>query len=343
MIRKATRQDVARRAGVSGATVSRVYNHPDQVEAATRSLVLECARELGFVPDRNAMALRKRRSGVVLLVEIPGQYEYDWAEQREYHALSGEIVRSLMHRAGSGWGSPDRLPGGIQSLQLLSLDNLDDIPRLASQLDFDGILGFGIDSIAAARALEGLGKPVVVCHHTEEIDGVHRVATDNRAGGALSARCLWDRGGRRAVFAGDWFDRVGSHRRRLEGFRQAWPGPAPELLDHCLGIAAGRRLGRQLARRIRSGQVDCIGAVNDLTALGLYQGLQDEGLRVPGDCLICGYDNLPLFRDLCGLPTVEAHLGAIYLQALETLAGLIESPARPAPPRCTTIQPELVG
>lgn len=329
------------RAGVSGATVSRVYNHPDQVDEGTRELVLSCARDLGFVPDRNAALLRRRQSGLVLLAELPWQYEYDWAEQREYHALTGDIMRELMHRTARDWTHPDRLGGGIQSVQLLGMQDPVETRDLPNRMAFDGIIGFGMDTPAAAASLAALGKPFVACHHTENLEGFHRVSTDNRAGGALAAGYFRSRGCRKAVYAGDWFDRVGSHRRRLEGFRAAW-GEAAVPVAACLGVDAGRAEGRRLAAEVKEGRVDCIACVNDLTALGIRQGLAECGVEAPRDCLVCGYDNLPLFREATGLPTVDAHLALVYRTALDMLADLLDETSAKEP-RHIPVAPELMA
>jgi DNA-binding LacI/PurR family transcriptional regulator len=65
--------------------------------------------------------------------------------------------------------------------------------------------------------------------------------------------------------------------------------------------------------------------VNDLTALGLIQGLAREGVRVPQDLTVVGYDNLVLTEvHEAGLPTVEAHLPRLYVRALDVLIQMVQ-------------------
>jgi len=332
MAGKCTRQDVALKAGVSGATVSRVYNHPDKVDPLTRDKVKEAASLLGFVPDPHAQALRSRKSGAILLVEISGQSPYDWPDIREYHTLYGNILRGLLHLADPS----------LERFIPVQLSSPKEIKRLSQELDFDGILGFGIETEACAQALYNLGKPAVLCHHTENLSPYARVSTDNRLGGRLVAEHLGKLGAQKGLFVGKYLDSVGSHQRRREGFFEAWQGRSIASFEGCLGVKEGIEAGKHLAADIKSGNYDALGAVNDLTALGLLQGLREEGLEVGKDFLLCGYDNLPLFQDISGLPTVEAHLPEVYQEALILLRqGLSNKELRfrePAP----CIAPSLV-
>ncbi|MEJ2665356.1 MAG: LacI family DNA-binding transcriptional regulator [Spirochaetia bacterium] len=67
---KISRKQVARLAGVSETTVSRVYNNPERVDSAKVERVLKTARDLGYVPDKAASALRRKGTGIILFLEI---------------------------------------------------------------------------------------------------------------------------------------------------------------------------------------------------------------------------------------------------------------------------------
>jgi len=311
MVKRATRQDVAQTAGVSGATVSRVYNSPDLVDHATIERVKRAAEALGFVPDKHAAALRRGTSGTLLFVEIEAGPTYRWPSQRAYQSLYGEIVRAVLHSVqGSPW-----------SLQLVSLASPDQIATL-DHTDFAGILGFDVTDQPVASALAALGRPVVCCHHGDHLAGVSTVTTDNRAGGALQANFLKSQGHTRVAYVTGLTDEVRSHRLRREGFVEAL---APTtVVDHSVGYAEGRQTGRAAAAAVRRGEVDAFACVNDLTALGLVQGLAAEGLEVPHDVAVVGYDNLVLTGLVgSGLPTVEARLPEVYTRALAVLSNLV--------------------
>lgn len=311
MSKRVTRQDVAVKAGVSGATVSRVYNNPSLVDKATVEKVRSAAAVLGFVPDKNASALRRRSSGTLLFVEIEEGQAYRWPSQKAYQSLYGEIVRAVIHS----------IQGSSLNLQLVSLACGADIPTLARYGDFAGILGFDVTDQASASALAALGRPVVCSHHGDHLTGVSTVTTDNRAGGELQARLLRDGGHTSVAYVTGMKDEVRSHRLRWEGFEATL---RPELvLDGFLGYAEGQRAGKLLAPEVRKGAVTAFACVNDLTALGVIQGLAAEGIAVPGEVSVVGYDNLVLTGLIGqGLPTIEARLPLVYTRALEVLAAL---------------------
>jgi DNA-binding LacI/PurR family transcriptional regulator len=300
---RVTRQDVALSAGVSGATVSRVYNHPDLVDAETRERVRSAAEALGFVPDKHASALRRRSSGTLLFVEIEDE-GYRWPGQKAYMSLYGEIVRAVLHAAQT---TPFQL-------QLVSVAPAD-IPTL-SRFDFAGILGFDVVEQRWADALAAFGRPVVCCHHGDHLTGVSTVTTDNRGGGVLQAGHL---AGHSAVaYVTGLRDEVRSHRLRWEGFASA---VEPRLvIDGGVGYAAGRQAAVRLAPLAASGEITAAACVNDLTALGLLDGLTARGISAPGVFAVVGYDNL-LADGLLGhaLPTIDAQLPEVYTRALALL------------------------
>lgn len=314
MGKRATRQDVALAAGVSGATVSRVYNTPALVDKATIDRVRACAAQLGFVPDKNAAALRRKSNGSLLFVEIeePG---YHWPSQRAFQSLYGEIVRAVLHANQDS----------SFSLQLVALPSAQAIPTLDRFGAFAGILGFDVTDQATASALAALGRPVVCAHHGDHLTGVSTVTTDNREGGRLQARYLAGRGLRSVAYVTGMQDQLRSHQLRREGFFETLE-PAV-VLDGFVGYAEGMRAGRQLAAEVRRGALEAFACVNDLTALGVIQGLAAEGLSVPQDAAVVGYDNLVLTGLLGpGLPTVEARLPVVYTRALEVLSALANGP-----------------
>lgn len=304
MSSKVTRQDVALAAGVSGATVSRVYNHPELVDAATIGKVRTAAETLDFVPDKHAAALRRRSSATLLFVEIEDNAAYRWPGQKAYASLYGGIVRAVLHAVQ---------PTPFQ-LQMVSVTP----ERLSSlnRYDFAGILGFDVTEQRWADALAAHGRPVVCCHHGDHLTGVSTVTTDNKAGGAMQARYLASLGHTEVAYVTSLAG-ARSHRLRWEGFRDTL---APALtLDGVLGFSDGQRAGRDIAAKLRRGEITAFACVNDLTALGVIRELEDQGIRVPGDIAAVGYDNLLLGLFGHDLPTVDARLPEVYARALALL------------------------
>ncbi len=324
-----TRQDVASKAGVSGATVSRVYNSPGLVDAATRERVRAAAAALGFVPDRHAAALRRKTSTTLLLVEIEDSEAYRWPGQRAYQSLYGEIIRGLVHH----------LQTTPWHLELVNLPSSRDLPSLVAGPEFAGILGFDVVTQAVADELAKLGKPVVCAHHGDHLTGVSTVTTDNFAGGALQARWLREQGLVDVAYVTGLSDQVRSHSLRQQGFASVLQ--PLELLATGVGLLEGRQAARSLAPLVKTGRVRAAACVNDLTALGLIQGLASLGLQVPRDVVVLGYDNL-VVTDLfeTRLPTIEARLPLVYEQALDVLIGLVQHPGRETH---LAVIPELAG
>ena len=302
---RSTRQDVALAAGVSGATVSRVYNHPELVDAATLERVRSAADALGFVPDKHAAALRRGSSATLLFLEIEDDTAYRWPGQRAYFSLYGEIVRAMLHAA-------QKTPFTLQMVSLppAGLSSLE-------RFDFAGILGFDVTEQRWADALAAFGKPVVCCHHGDHLTGVSTVTTGNREGGALQAEYLRSRGHGAVAYVTSLAG-VRSHQQRWEGFRDVLQ-PA-FTLDGFLGFADGQRAGQEIAAKVRRGEITAFACVNDLTALGVIRELETQGIQVPRDIAGIGYDNL-LMDGLLGhaLPTVDGRLPEVYTRALSLL------------------------
>jgi LacI family transcriptional regulator len=313
MVKRTTRQDVALAAGVSGATVSRVYNSPQLVESATAERVRSAALALGFVPDKNASALRRGSSSPLLFLEIDDHLGYRWPGQRAYQSLYGEIVRAVVHAAQTR----------PRTLQLVSLPSVDSIGALDQWGDFAGILGFDVADQQTADALAKWGRPVVCCHHGDHLQRVSTVCTDNFAGGVLQARFLLQKNHQRWAYVTGMRSKVRSHQRRWEGFSTL--GEPALLVDDVLGFSEGRLAGGRLASAVRQKTITAIACVNDLTALGVVRGLEAEGIVVPHEVEVVGYDNLVVNGLLGqGIPTIEARLPLVYTKALEVLGNLAD-------------------
>jgi DNA-binding LacI/PurR family transcriptional regulator len=294
-----------------------VYNTPDLVDAATRERVTAAAAELGFVPDRHASALRRKTSTTLLLVEIEGQEAYRWPGQRAYQSLYGEIIRGLVHH----------LQTTPWHLQLVTLPSLETLVPLLTGIDFAGILGFDVTAQNVADALASLGRPVVCAHHGDHLTGVSTVTTDNVAGGRLQAQWMTDRGLKRVAYVTGLSGQVRSHQLRREGFYQVL---SPQfVLESAVGLVEGRAAAQELAALVRAQRVQGIACVNDLTALGVIQGLALHGVRVPTHVVVVGYDNLAVTDLLeAALPSVEARLPQVYERALDVLIAQVRRPGQ---------------
>ena len=316
--RKSCNRDaVAARAGVSSATVSRAFNAPASVAKEKLRRVLQIARELGYFPDRNASALRRRGTGTILLVmawrrDDPGDAAsvYGW--------LYSEAIRSVQ----------ELIDPTLFRLQLAVMHPGESLEKILDKYPCDGVLiGHGLINPALARFLRRLDLPYVCCAQTDRYADLNLCYIDEFAGGRLAAATF-----RARNFTGPahitWLARKpGVCRARWEGYRAGWEGRPVILQDGEPNIQGGYKSALALAPRIRSGEIDCIFVVNDLTAVGVIYALLEQRIRIPADAALIGYDNLPFIHALpIRLATIDISFGRCYARAVGRLLEIMRAP-----------------
>lgn len=315
--------DVARLAGVSHQTVSRVLNEHPNVRPLTRDRVLAAIRELAYRPNAAARTLVTRRT----------------------HTFGVITADTMLYGPTSMLYGFERAAHDSYFVSVASLPALD----RRSMLDaVDRFLGQGIEGIVVIAtvdtAVAALGHvppqvPLVAVGCGTRAS-VTSVAIDNVAGAAAATRYLLSLG-HRSVFHVAGPANCLDARERAEGWRQALreTGAAePALLVGDWSASSGYRLGTQLADDPGLTAVFC---GNDTMALGVIRALAERGLRVPEDVSIIGFDDVPeagYYRP--PLTTVRQDFGEVGRQALSTLVDRM-SGAIPAGPR-VRVAPELI-
>jgi DNA-binding LacI/PurR family transcriptional regulator len=269
--------DVARRAGVSHQTVSRVINDPDSVRSETRERVLTAIRELDYRPNRAARALVTGRTGTI------GVVAYD---TRLYGPASTLHAIQLAAQAAS------------HSVNIVSLDSLergpvfDAVGRLRGQ-GVDGIIIIAPEVAAASALMEiPADLPVVAVEGLMDAP-IPVVAVDQFLGATKATQHLLDLGHRNVwhiAGPGDWYEagaREQGWRVTLEKAGVTPPDPLPGDWSPRSGYDHGREL-------IRSGaDVTAVFVANDQMALGVMRAVREAGLQVPDDVSIVGFDDIP--------------------------------------------------
>jgi LacI family xylobiose transport system transcriptional regulator len=306
---------IAREAGVSAPTVSKVINGRSDVAPDTRRRVESIIRRHGYQkplrPSRRAPLLE------LLFHEL----ESEWALEivRGVERVAGRhqlaVVLTEMHgrrRPGQGWveGALARRPMGVIAV----FSDLD--ASMREQLRARGIPFVVVDPA---------GEPQ---HDTPSIGAT------NWNGGLAATRHLLGLGHRRIAVIGGPAGVLCS-RARVDGFRAAMDEAGapvdPSLVSHGAfsvdeGVATARRL---LARRDRP---TAIITGNDLQALGVYQAAREARLHVPEDLSVVGFDDLPIARWVSPpLTTIRQPLVEMAEAAAELVLGLArgEAPAQP--------------
>jgi DNA-binding LacI/PurR family transcriptional regulator len=316
--------DVAKLAGVSHQTVSRVINGSDHVRAGTRERVLAAMRMLDYRPNSVARALATGKSKTL------GVVSFDTTLYGPASTLFG--IERAAHRAGYF----------VSIVSLLALDRtsvLDAVGRLRTQ-GVDGILVIAPQT-DAARTVAGLPVdiPVVAVEAGPEA-GMPVVAGDSFAGAALATRHLLDLGHRTVWhIAGpsDWHEA----QQRVAGWRSTLEeagAPVPPALAGDWNARSGYELGRRLAA---DPEVTAVFVGNDLIALGLLRVLHEEGRELPAALSVVGFDDMPEAAYFTPpLTTIRQDFTEIGSRGFDLLLDEIESGRRSS--ARVTVPPDLI-
>jgi DNA-binding LacI/PurR family transcriptional regulator len=309
--------DVARRAGVSHQTVSRVLNGHPNVSPETKAEVLAAIRALGYRPNAAARTLVTGRTNVLGVISLDttlyGPASMLYGIERALHPEYFVAVSSL---------AAFERPSLIEAVERSVAQAVAGIIVIAPDVD-------------AAQALRGLAVSVpLVVVGSGDYAPLPSVAIDNRAGAARAARHLLDLGHRTVHHIGgpdNWLDA----RERVEGWRQAlreYGAPEPALERGDWSARSGYEIGQRLAADAGVTAVLC---GNDAMALGFLRAAAERGRRVPRDISVVGFDDVPEAAYYHPpLTTVRQDFGALGVRALHVLMDLITrgGQARPAMP-----------
>jgi LacI family transcriptional regulator len=283
MVRRLTIADVAREAGVSMMTVSRVINNKGAVSAATRQKVQDVIDRLNYRPSGIAHSLATRQTGTLGLVipDVSNSFFADVARGAEHIAYAEGYNIFLCNTEED----PQRELTVMSSLEEKRVDGVVLISRLQSQQLSD--------------ALQHLPTTVLINRQPNKTAGLLAVGTvclDDVAGGQLAVRHLLDRGHRAVGFlAGPVTSYSGQARTQgyLQSLLTAGAPFDPGWKRYCSPTVEG---GQAAARALLAAhpQVTALFCFNDLVAVGALQVCAELGRRVPEDIAVVGYDDIPL-------------------------------------------------
>jgi DNA-binding LacI/PurR family transcriptional regulator len=313
--------DVARLAGVSPITVSRVINGHARVTLETRERVQQAIDELGYRSNMAARTLAGGRSRVLGVISVETEFYgpsntlfgIEAAARAVGHMVSFVTVRDP---------TVDALRSGIDHLSDAHVEGLIVIAPVHEAVRAVGIINPKVPFVVTSGTN---GAPATV-----SIDQVH--------GGRLATAHLLDLGHRTVHHVrGKWGwidadDREDGWRRELKARKL----PVPQVLRGDWGPRSGYEAGRALAA---DPDVTAIFVANDQMTLGLMLALREAGRAVPGDVSVVGFDDIPE-AEFFGTPltTVRQDLREVGRRSVDLLLGTIGGRA----PEQITIEPTLV-
>jgi DNA-binding LacI/PurR family transcriptional regulator len=321
-----TIRQVAHRAGVSTATVSRALSGGGPVSQAAAERVRSAARTLGYEPNRIARSLRVRRTrlAAVLIPDV----------QNPFFTAVVRGVEDVLQ--AEGWtlllGNSD--------------DHADRESRNLATLRAEGAAGVVLvpgQEASAYRSLLGRGLVLVAIDRSPEGLDVDRVTVANVEGARRAVAHLLALGHRRVgLVGGPRGPSTSADRRR--GYEAALAAAGVRRLATLVEEGDFRpQGGRAAVERLlsREPQPTALFVTNDLMTLGAYEALRARGLRVPQDVAVVGFDDAPWAPWLDPpLTTVAQPAYELGRRAAELLLDRLERPARP--PRSVVLEARLV-
>jgi len=323
-----TIKDIAKKAGVSPAAVSKALNGQPDIGEATREKILRISRELGYTPNiiaRNLVMKGNKTLGVLIPdISTP---------------IYPVIFQGINERAGKY---------GYTLLLADTGRDLGNERKFISTMMENRVAGLMVSPVSndVSHIEEAVRNQIPIIYFGGKVnDGMEDyVGVDNYHGALLAVSHLTGLGHRRIVMICDdlntktRFDRVEGYRKGMEE-----KGLAPDVFVDDEGLK-GRECGMAAMTRILRGRREipsAVFALNDLMAIGAMEALDGAGLRVPGDVSVVGYDDIPFASlPMIGLTTVWQPKFQIGETALEQLHQRLKGDGGRGNHK-TILQPEL--
>jgi DNA-binding LacI/PurR family transcriptional regulator len=277
-------KEIAELAGLSTGTVSRALSGSGRVSAKTRSRVMDLADKLGYQPNLLARRLRTQTTKTIGVLIPLGHERQQHLSDPFFNTMTGFLADEL---ADHGY---DVLLSRVIPDNDRWLDGYVDSGRV------DGLIVIGqsnqmpvIDSVAKRY------RPMVVWGGRVSYQNYCVVGSDNRKGGEMAARHLFERGCRRIAYAGpvegpEFGERLAGAQQAHDEMRTG--EPLIQFKSHFEPSAAKDDLLKQF--RSSDKLPDGIVAGSDVTAISVLRALSELHIKVPDEIRVIGYDGLPI-------------------------------------------------
>ncbi|MFM2321117.1 MAG: hypothetical protein RL612_264 [Actinomycetota bacterium] len=303
--KKANIYDVAKIAGVSHQTVSRVMNNHVSIRPTTRDRVLAAMKQLDYQPNLAARSLVTTKSNMLafLVADTVLYGPVGMNNAMERHARqSGYLVVTLSVIPGD----QESLNEALHSLRVLQIE---------------GLVTIALPSESVKLATESFPDIPMVSLDTYDIGNAHAVGIDNFEGGYRATKHLLDLGHKKILHVAGQIDSFEAQSRR-RGYEKAMADSKlkPQVIQGDWTADSGLKIGVDL--NIGVGGYTAIFAANDYLALGLMKALRLRGIEVPRDISLIGFDDIPEATYLTpALTTMRQDFKGLGAAAMNILLG----------------------
>lgn len=270
---------VAERAGVSVNTVSRAINNKSDIKEETKKRILEVTRELGYVRNDTAVALRTRKTGTIGVVIADNKNPFyaevlsgmeEAAREKNYHIILANTQRDYKKEEEA-----------INLLLAKRVDGLLITPVQDRDDDIKNLIDANIPFVVVGRDFENI-----------QVDAIYN---DEIKGGFLATEYLIKKGHKRIALI-DGFLYKSPAKARLEGYKRALGQYRIPLDDSLVSVGdINMEDGYERTRQMLENDLNftAIFTYNDMMAFGSMQAIKEKGLKIPEDIGLVGYDDIP--------------------------------------------------
>lgn len=319
-------EEVAKRAGVSTATVSRVLNNLEIVRPATKAKVLKAIAELNYQPNLHARTLAGGRSNTIGMIasNLENPFFFDVFRSLEAQARMNGYEVVVAHTDYD----PERL---VRSVRLMIGRRVAGLAVVVSEMD-----------PALIKELQAARTPCVFYDVGKPQERMTNIRVNYRHGIERLVEYLHDLGHRRLAFVGHHTSLAPTSERET-AFVTTVRKFAPEIEWRTETDRDSFEGGRMAALRLLAAGFEptAIVCVNDIMAVGVMRALREKGLRIPEDVSVTGFDNIRL-AEYCEPPLTTVHILRDEVGRL-AFAALVPNKDMPhVPGHEIVIEPEVV-
>ncbi|MHB1688418.1 MAG: LacI family DNA-binding transcriptional regulator [Ignavibacteriaceae bacterium] len=315
-----TIKDVAKMAKVSIATVSLVIHNHNRISQKTKDKVLEAIQTLNYHPSHSARGLVKRNSGNIGFILTDDHFlrtEPFYTHifiGTEFEAHENEFY-VLLTTVNSDFSANDNLP------------------RFILERNVDGLIIAGKVPMPLIEKISEYNFPVVFVDYQPYEKKYPCVLVDNIKGSALATNHLIEFGHKKIAFIGGDIEHP-SIKDRLNGYKSALEKAGLKINDRLIQSDEdypGRTNGYNAAEKLfkKNNDITAIFACNDAMAVGAMQYMKDNGIRIPDDCSVIGFDDVVSDNAIePSLSTIRVPKMEIGTEAMKLIAHLIRNSSK---------------